>query len=96
MLRGSLPLEGDWSEVWLKIDKVIDQLHIKNHKVSKSILSKRLNNIVFIPWYLHYQKVIFDVVTTQGPAWPFNLEYTNGSIPIVFNFSKNFLSQFNI
>ena len=40
LLRGSLPLEGEWSEVWLKIDKVIDQLHIKNHKVCKSIENK--------------------------------------------------------
>jgi hypothetical protein len=40
MLRGSLPLEGDWSEVWLKIDKVIDQLHIKNHKVEINLSFK--------------------------------------------------------
>ena len=33
ILREALPLVGQFSEIWLKIGKVIDPLHIKNHKV---------------------------------------------------------------
>ena len=34
LLRDALPLEGEFPEVWLKINKIIDNLHIKNHKVN--------------------------------------------------------------
>ena len=33
ILREALPLDGEFSHVWLRINKVIDQLHIGNHKV---------------------------------------------------------------
>ena len=32
LLRDSLPLDGERSQVWLKKNKVIDGLHIKKHK----------------------------------------------------------------
>ena len=32
LLRGPLPLAEPFSNIWLKIRKVIDDLHIKNHK----------------------------------------------------------------
>ena len=32
-LRDALPLDGEFSEIWLRINKIIDPLHIKNHKV---------------------------------------------------------------
>ena len=33
-LRERLPLDGDMAEVWMRINKVIDPLHISNHKVN--------------------------------------------------------------
>jgi hypothetical protein len=33
LMRKPLPLEGDMKYVWQKIQKVIDPLHISNHKV---------------------------------------------------------------
>ena len=33
LLREALPLDGEFAHIWLHINKVIDQLHIANHKV---------------------------------------------------------------
>ena len=33
ILKKSLPLDGEFAHVWLNINKVIDQLHLANHKV---------------------------------------------------------------
>ena len=32
LLRSPLPLEGEFQNIWSKIEKVIDPLHVKNHK----------------------------------------------------------------
>ena len=32
LLKQKLPLDGEESDIWLKINKVIDPLHLKNHK----------------------------------------------------------------
>ena len=32
MLKGPLPLDGPFKNVWTEIQKVIDPLHIHNHK----------------------------------------------------------------
>ena len=32
LLSGPLPLEGEFANIWLKVTKVIDPLHVKNHK----------------------------------------------------------------
>ena len=33
LLQDKLPLDGKYSEVWLGVNKLIDPLHLKNHKV---------------------------------------------------------------
>ena len=33
LLKNKLPLEGNLSNLWLNINKVIDPLHLSNHKV---------------------------------------------------------------
>ena len=33
LMRKELPLKGNMKDVWLNIGKVIDPLHISNHKV---------------------------------------------------------------
>ena len=43
VLRDVLPLDGDFAHVWLRINKVIDQLHLANHKVLE-IRSKMFSN----------------------------------------------------
>ena len=44
LLKKALPLVGKFSEIWLDIGKVIDPLHIKNHKVRKSKAYNVTNN----------------------------------------------------
>ena len=44
LLKKALPLVGKFSEIWLNIGKVIDPLHIKNHKVRKSKAYNVTNN----------------------------------------------------
>ena len=39
LLRDKLPLDGKYSEVWLGVNKLIDPLHLKNHKVLLIMIS---------------------------------------------------------
>ena len=42
LLRDKLPLDGKYSEVWLGVNKLIDPLHLKNHKVLSIMISIKL------------------------------------------------------
>jgi hypothetical protein len=47
-MRAPLPLEGEFSNVWSKIEKVIDPLHVKNHKVILVFHTFTMTSIVCI------------------------------------------------
>ena len=47
LMQKPLPLEGEMKNVWAKIGKVIDPLHICNHKVSLRLEFIIFNIIMF-------------------------------------------------
>ena len=51
ILRTPLPLEGDFSNVWSGIGKVIDPLHVKNHKVISIIIVQHFEILNKIPCF---------------------------------------------
>ena len=50
LMRKPLPLEGDMKYVWQKIQKVIDPLHISNHKVFLIIYFMKYFNFEIQIW----------------------------------------------
>ena len=48
LMRKPLPRSGELSHVWQDIGKVIDPLHISNHKVTSVRLLQCQNQIIYV------------------------------------------------
>ena len=73
LLRLPLPLPGDMKLIWQKIQKVIDPLHIANHKVLSPFNSCIVNSLLYVKCRdqnagncTHHQKL---QLTTLMPTW---------------------------